>query len=233
MAEIDELEQNEALEFDDDVLPELPDDDLLGPAGQKRPWLYIGIGVVAVALVLVVVLKLTMGGRKNDTGLIEIPIEITEAPDVGVSEKDFVERADMIVSTEPPKPVGMPERVIENRRDVAFDPDRPTVRRPKPKPIAASAPPKRPAAASTAPKGAWYAQVGSYNTRASAESGQRRLQSAHGSLFSGRNFVILAAEVKGETKYRLRIAGFNSGGDANNFCKNIRANGVADCYATK
>jgi cell division septation protein DedD len=230
MAELDNLEQTEALEFEDDSLPELPDDNPFEETNSKRPWLYIGIGILAVTLVAVVVLKLTTGGHKEDTGLIEIPIDVTGQADA-ISDSDFVEQANRIVSSDPAKPTDMPERVVENRKDVTFDPDKPTVSRPKPKPINA---PAKKTAAQTAPKsGLWYAQVGAYNTRAAAETGQRQLRDAHGSLFSGHNFVILAAEVNGRTVHRLRVTGFQTSGDANNFCKNAHSDGVSGCYVTK
>ncbi len=141
---------------------------------------------------------------------------------------------------------GVPVRVIEDRRDVTFNPDKAEVAKPAPKPVqkqAAKPAVKQQAAprranqqtqrAQTAPRTySWYAQIGSYSTRALAESGQRQLQSGHSNLFAGHQFVILAAQLNnGTTAYRLRV-GFNTAADANNFCRNAKADGL-ECYVTK
>jgi cell division septation protein DedD len=227
--------QNEVLEFDDDALPELPDDNPFEEVKSKKPWLLVGVGIVAITLVVVVVLKLMTGGR-DEPGLIEIPIESAGIADI--PSTDFVDQANKLVAVDQDKPVGMPERVVENRRDVKFDPDKPSVRRPKPRPIGGR-PPRtetdaRPRAANVAPKpGTWSVQVGSYPSRSAAESGQRKLQSAHRDLFGGYNFAILAAVLPtGGTTYRLRVVGFRTGGDANSFCRNAQSDGV-QCYVTK
>lgn len=225
--------QNEVLEFDDDALPELPDDNPFEEAKPKKPWLLVGVGVVAVTLIVVVVLKLMTGGGEGP-GLIEIPIEPTNVADA--PNPDFVDQANKLVAVDNDKPVGMPERIVENRKDVKFDPDKPSVRRPKPRPIGGK--PSRPDAparvAQVAPKpGTWSVQVGSYPTRSAAEAGQRKLQSEHRDLFGGYNFAILAAILpNGGTTYRLRVIGFKTGGEANSLCRNAQSDGV-QCYVTK
>ena len=146
---------------------------------------------------------------------------------------------------------GVPVRVIEDRKDVVFKPDAPA---PQPQPVAQPAPQKKasaPAPQKKAPAqparraqqaqqraqntprtSAWYAQLGSYSTRALAESGQRQLRVSHQNLFSGHQFVILAAVLpNGSTTYRLRV-GFNTSADANNFCRNAKADGL-ECYVAK
>lgn len=143
---------------------------------------------------------------------------------------------------------GVPVRVIEDRKEVKFNPEK---AEPKPaqvqqKPASSKSSTKQQTArrttntvqksqqrAQTTPKAyAWYAQIGSYSTRALAEAGQRKLQGAHQSLFSGHQFVILAAVLpNGTTTYRLRV-GFNTAAEANNFCRNAKADGL-DCYVTK
>lgn len=160
----------------------------------------------------------------------------------------------------PPAPVahnddnvtpGMPVRVIEDRKDVVFKPDAasaepaPIVKPMEPKPAAkpAAKPAPKPAAkpapkpapkkqAVAAQNGSWYVQFGSYSTRAAAESAERTIRNGHASLFQGRQFVILAAQMAdGTTKYRLRIA-FATAADANGFCRNAKSDGV-DCYVAK
>ena len=130
-------------------------------------------------------------------------------------------------------------RVIEDRRDVTFNPERATV---TPKPIPAPAPRevKTPEKPKPAPKpatqkvanGGWYVQFGSYSTRAAAEAAEKKIRAGHQGLFAGKQFVILAAVLpNGSTTYRLRIA-FASSGDANGFCRNAKSDGL-DCYVAK
>ena len=83
----------------------------------------------------------------------------------------------------------------------------------------------------TATNGGVYVQFGSYGTRAAAQSAEQKLRASHSSLFSGKQFVILAAQVKGQTTYRLRVA-FQNANDANGFCRNAKSDGL-DCYVTK
>ncbi len=130
-------------------------------------------------------------------------------------------------------------RVIEDRKDVTFNPERATV---TPKPVPAPAPKevKTPAKPKPAPKpaaqkvanGGWYVQFGSYGTRAAAEAAEKKIRAGHQNLFVGKQFVILAAVLpNGTTTYRLRIA-FASSGDANGFCRNAKSDGL-DCYVAK
>ena len=79
--------------------------------------------------------------------------------------------------------------------------------------------------------GSIYVQFGSYGTRAAAQAAEQKLRASHSSLFSGKQFVILAANVKGQTTYRLRVA-FQNSNDANGFCRNAKSDGL-DCYVTK
>ncbi|MBQ6735992.1 MAG: SPOR domain-containing protein [Alphaproteobacteria bacterium] len=145
-----------------------------------------------------------------------------------------------------PAPVAQPQpqpnqnvRVIEDRKDVTFDPSRAAA---TPKPIPAPAPKtvKTPTKPKPAPKpaaqkvanGGWYVQFGSYSTRSAAEASEKKIRAAHPSLFSGKQFVILAAVLpSGQTTYRLRVAFANST-DANGFCRNAKSDGL-DCYVAK
>ena len=139
---------------------------------------------------------------------------------------------------------GTPTRVIEDRREVVFNPDKTTAVAPAPKPATQKPVAKKPAAKKPAPKpaqkpqtvaaanGSWYVQLGSYSTRALAESAGSKIRSAHSSLFAGHQFVVLAAVMKdGNTLYRLRVPFANSA-DANGFCRNAKSDGI-DCYVTK
>ena len=137
---------------------------------------------------------------------------------------------------------GVPVRVVADRRDVTFNPDKPAAQ-PAPKPVAKPAvqpapkaepkPAAKPAAKVVAtPRGAWYVQFGSYSSRALAENAERQIRNGHKSLFEGKQFVILAAQLpNGTTTYRLRVA-FTTSGDANGFCQNAKSDGL-DCYVAK
>lgn len=129
---------------------------------------------------------------------------------------------------------GVPTRVVEDRKAVTFNPDKPAAAKPKPAVKKTSAAPaKKPAPKKVASQnGSWYVQFGSYSTRALAESAQRQIRNAHSALFQGRQFVILAAQMpNGQTLYRLRIA-FATSADANGFCRNAKSDGL-DCYVAK
>jgi len=148
----------------------------------------------------------------------------------------------VVANAPAPTPIAAPTpsaRVIEDRRDVTFNPERASA---TPKPIPAPAPKvaKTPTKPKPAPKpavqkvanGGWYVQFGSYSTRAAAESAEKKIRSGHQSLFSGKQFVILAAVLpNGQTTYRLRVAFANSN-DANGFCRNAKSDGL-DCYVAK
>lgn len=126
---------------------------------------------------------------------------------------------------------GVPTRVVEDRKAVSFNPDKP-VAKPKTaakKPTPAPKPAPKKVAAQN---GGWYVQFGSYSTRALAEAAQRQMRNAHSALFQGKQFVILAAQMpNGQTLYRLRIA-FATSSDANGFCRNAKSDGL-DCYVAK
>jgi len=135
------------------------------------------------------------------------------------------------------KPVesnGAPVRVVADRKEVTFDPDKQPAAKPAIKPAAKAAPKAAPKAATkpvASSNGGIYVQFGSYGTRASAQSAEQKLRSSHGNLFSGKQFVILAAQVNGQTTYRLRVA-FQNVSEANGFCRNAKSDGL-DCYVTK
>lgn len=153
-----------------------------------------------------------------------------------------------VVTAPAPAPVVQPQqpvqqqpsvRVVEDRKDVQFDPSRATV---TPKPIPAPAPKqaKTPTKPKPAPKpaaqkvanGGWYVQFGSYSTRAAAEASGKKIRNEHPSLFNGKQFVVLAAVLpNGQTTYRLRVA-FATSNDANGFCRNAKSDGL-DCYVAK
>ncbi len=157
-----------------------------------------------------------------------------------------------------PQPVvqdnGVPVRVVSDRREVTFNPDQVSAPAPQPivvptpKPVAqpkptttpqtkpAAKPAAKPASkpvqkSSVAPAGKWFVQFGSYATHAAAESAGSKMRANHKSLFEGKQFVILAAQINGKTTYRLRVA-FATSGDANGFCQNAKSDGL-DCYVAK
>ncbi len=254
------------LDLDDNgSMDTLPDVTPFAAPRPKKPWLLLSVGLVIIVLATYIIIR-AIGDESSST--IEVDL------DAPVVETDAGQPADMNVmppvqpvqampqpaAPKPaPEPVatpaapqataGVPVRVIEERKEVKFDPaatQKPAV---TPKPVAAKpvAPVAKPAAATTAKPatktpaakpvakpvaGAWYVQFGSYSTRALAENAQRQMQNAHRSLFAGHQFVILAAQLKdGKTTYRLRVA-FKTASDANGFCRNAKSDGL-DCYVAK
>ena len=147
-----------------------------------------------------------------------------------------------VAQAQPVQPTaGVPVRVIEERKEVKFNPDaaakpavKPRAVKPAAKPVAkpAAKPKAQPKPQPQVAAGSWYVQFGSYSSRAMAESAQRQMQKAHQGLFAGKQFVILAAQLKdGKTTYRLRVA-FKTAAEANGFCRNAKSDGL-DCYVAK
>ena len=218
----------------------------------KKPWLLMGLGLAIIVLATWIIVAKIGGNSETSVNVdLENPVESVDTvpapvPDLNVPDKPVdVVPAPVVVRPEPPvvvkpepkpvemKPVeanGMPVRVVKDRKDVTFNPDKPA---PKKKPLAkpvkkAAAPASKPVASSN---GSIYVQFGSYSTRELAQKAEQKMRSAHNSLFNGKQFVILAAQVNGKTTYRLRIA-FQNAGDANGFCRNAKSDGL-DCYVTK
>lgn len=258
------------LSDDADSIDALPDAAPFATPRPKKPWLLMGVGVLIIILATYVIIRI-VGGDSASTMEVNLdapavvvegadpnaPLVVGPAPDIHPVPQQPVNvvPAPQPVPQQPaveptpvaPQPVvqnatpGVPVRVIDDRKDVTFNPNKVADKQPvksSPKKSvtkSASQPARRTQTqrAQTAPKAsAWYAQIGSYSTRALAESGQRKLQNSHKTLFSGHQPVILAAVLpNGTTAYRLRV-GFNAAADANNFCRNAKADGL-ECYVTK
>ncbi len=262
----DQEENLDLLDLEDnneaDVLPEATPFSAPRP---KRPWLLMGLGIAVIALATWIIIA-RVGGDSGTTVSVDLdaPVVVADVPPAPVDNLNVppkpVEGAPVpqqmpvqqpapvpqpVANPQPmPKPVdvkpvesdGKPIRVIEDRKEVVFNPDKPAV---APKPVAKPQQPKKITAPINKPKtsvatainGSVYVQFGSYSTRELAQAAESKIRSAHQNLFNGKQFVILAAEVKGKTTYRLRIA-FNSANDANGFCRNAKSDGL-DCYVTK
>lgn len=250
------------LDLDDNgAMDTLPDATPFVAPRPKKPWLLLSVGLVVIVLATYVIIRAI---SDESSSSIEVDLDAPVVVDAGQGADMNVMPPVQPVQAQPqpvqvkpqpvvqPQPVavtaGVPVRVIEERKEVKFNPaaESKPVAQPKPaakpavKPVAkaASKPAAKPAAkpvAKTVAKpvaGAWYVQFGSYSTRALAESAQRQIQNAHKSLFDGQQFVILAAQLKdGKTTYRLRIL-FKTAADANGFCRNAKSDGL-DCYVAK
>ena len=244
--DLDLLDLND--EEDVDSLPEATPFSVPRP---KRPWLLLGLGVAIIVLSTWIIIARVVSGSGSTVSVdldapvtAEVkkpaPVEDLKVPPKPVVPPKPIEKPKVAPAPTPaPKPEevkpvesdGNPIRVVQDRKDVTFNPDKPA---PKPaaKPQAqkpAPVPAKKPVA--TATNGSIYVQFGSYSTRALAQDAEKKIRAAHQGLFAGKQFVILAAQVNGKTTYRLRIA-FNSGADANGFCRNAKSDGL-DCYVTK
>lgn len=242
---------------DENGVDTLPDAAPFAAPRSKKPWLLMGIGVVVIILATYIIVR-TVGG--NSSSSIDVDLD---APSVVIDGADTIDVpapapvpadatpepvAAVVPAPAPvpaPKPVvaptqetaGVPVRVVEDRKAVTFNPDKPVAKQPVAKKPAAkktvqkAAPKKTVKQQVATTHGGWYVQFGSYSTRALAENAQRQIQRGHQNLFAGKQFVILAAQVNGGTIYRLRIA-FATAADANGFCRNAKSDGL-DCYVAK
>ena len=261
----DQDENLDLLDLDDngevDTLPEAAPFSVPRP---KRPWLLMALGVAVIVLATWIIIA-RVGGDSGtslsvdlDAPVVSVDVPVQPVADLNVPPKPVDAAPKPMPDAAPrpveapkpmvePKPVvapvpennGAPIRVIEDRKEVTFNPDAPVakpVEKPKAKPAPVVKPVKKitpPATkpVATATNGNIYVQFGSYSTRELANAAEHKIRASHQSLFSGKQFVILAAEVNGKTIYRLRIA-FNSNNDANGFCRNAKSDGL-DCYVTK
>ena len=249
------------LDLDDDTPVEtLPETTPFAAPRPRKPWLLMGLGVVVIILATYIIIR-TIGSDSSQSVEINLDApEVVVEPDSANAPNDTLKVPPKPVPVEPmpvkvepapakpvePKPVvennGVPVRVVADRRDVTFNPDKPVAEQPKPAAKTEAKPAAKPAAAKTttttkavqqtAPRGGWYVQFGSYSSRAAAESAERQMRSGHKSLFEGKQFVILAAQLpNGKTTYRLRVT-FATSKDANGFCQNAKSDGL-DCYVAK
>ena len=223
----------------------------------KKPWLLMGLGVAIIVLATWIIIA-RVGGDSASVVNIDLdtpaqnadsvpapvadlnvpakPVEVAPAPQP--EAKPEVKPQPAPAEAKPVEDNGTPVRVVSDRKEVTFNPDKgetkPAVK-PAIKPAAkvATKPVAKPAAkpVATASNGSIYVQFGSYATRDAAQSAEKKLRAAHNNLFAGKQFVILAAQVNGQTKYRLRVA-FQNANEANGFCRNAKSDGL-DCYVTK
>ena len=262
----DQEENLDLLDLEDtndaDALPEATPFSAPRP---RRPWLLMGLGIAVIALATWIIIARVGSDSGTSVSVdLDAPVVVADVPPMPADNLNVPPKpvdvqpmpqpvpvqqpAPMpqpVVNPQPmPKPVdvkpvesdGKPIRVIEDRKEVVFNPDKPA---PAPKPVAKPQQPKKITAPTKKPKatsasvstGAIYVQFGSYSTRELAQAAESKIRSAHQNLFNGKQFVILAADVKGKTTYRLRVA-FNSANDANGFCRNAKSDGL-DCYVTK
>lgn len=248
------------LDLDDNgSMDSLPDATPFASPRPKKPWLLLTVGLLIIVLATYIIIR-TIGGDQSSSVEIDLdaPAIVVDGQETVPVDMNVMPPAPSAVQVAPaapaavapvaqpkpqaqPKPVveetGSPVRVIEDRKEVTFNPAKVEAPKPVVKPVAKKAAPK-PAAkkttttASSAPAGSWYVQFGSYSTRAAAEAAQKKIRAQHQSLFEGKQFVILAAQLKdGSTTYRLRVA-FKTSSDANGFCRNAKSDGL-DCYVAK
>ena len=252
------------LEDESSQVDALPEATPFSAPRPKKPWLLMGLGVAIIVLATWIIIA-RIGGDSGTTVNIDLdtpiqkidnsprqvadlrvppkPVEVMPQPKP-VPEPKIVPVAEVkphVVPVEE-KPIesdGKPVRVVADRKEVMFNPDK-IERKPvakhdikqSAKPVVKPAPKKamvKPV--QTATNGSIYVQFGSYSTRDLAQKAEQKLRKSHANLFSGKQFVILAAQVKGQTTYRLRVA-FQNSNEANGFCRNAKSDGL-DCYVTK
>ena len=236
--------QEENLE-DDTEVDALPEATPFSAPRPKRPWLLMGIGVATIVLATWIIVT-HVGNDSGSSATVNLDAPIVDkldvpaapAPDLNapVKKAEIAPKSEKPVKPAEAKPVetdGNPIRVVEDRKEVTFNPDK-GESKPVAKPTTAkkiTAPAKKQTQTVATTNGNIYVQFGSYSTRALAQAAEQKLRNGHQSLFSGKQFVILAAEVNGKTTYRLRVP-FLTANEANGFCRNAKSDGL-DCYVTK
>ena len=240
--------QEESLDLldleDDTEVDALPEATPFSAPRPKRPWLLMGIGIATIVLATWIIVT-HVGNDSGSSATVNLDAPIVDkldvpaapAPDLNapVKKAEVAPKPDKPVKSVEVKPVetdGNPIRVVEDRKEVTFNPDKgesKPVAKPAAKKITAPAKKQTQAVATT--NGNIYVQFGSYSTRALAQAAEQKLRNGHQNLFSGKQFVILAAEVNGKTTYRLRVPFLNVN-DANGFCRNAKSDGL-DCYVAK
>lgn len=240
-------ESLDLLDLDDGAsMDALPDAVPFATTRPKKPWLLLTVGLVVIVLATYVIIRTVAGTSSSAIEVnLDAPAIVVDGaptPDMNVMPPAPKPQPKPEVKPQPkpqpvaqPKPVevaGAPVRVVEDRKEVKFNPSVKPAEKPAAKPAAKPQP--KPAAKPAVTKSVydWYVQLGSYSTRALAESAQRQMRNSHQALFDGQQFVILAAQLKnGTTTYRLRV-GFKTAAEANGFCRNAKSDGL-DCYVAK
>lgn len=248
------------LDLDDDngSMDTLPDAAPFVAPRPKKPWLLLSVGLAVIVLATYIIIR-TIGDESSSSIEVDLDAPVVTVDGAGeVVDMNVMPPAQpvQVAPVQQPKPepkpkaeakpevpvASIPVRVVEERKEVTFNPvAKPVAPKPAAKKQEAVA---KPAVKAAAPKPAakkpvvqksvadWYVQFGSYSSRALAESAQRKMVASHPSLFAGKQFVILAAQLKnGTTTYRLRVP-FNTSADANGFCRNAKSDGL-DCYVAK
>lgn len=253
------------LDLDNEGTDSLPEVAFTSPR-PKKPWLLLGVALVVIALAVYIIVR-TVSGPSSSSVEIDLdsepevvvdggdmPMPMPPQPDMNPQPLQVPDNAavapkpmPVVVAPAPVevKPVNEPEpnvRVVEDRRDVVFNPnkveEKPAAKPVMAKPVAKTTTPAKPVSKPAGKKQAvtsantWYVQFGSYATRDAANAAGKKMRAAHSSLFAGKQFVVLASVLKdGRTTYRLRVA-FNNSSDANGFCRNAKSDGL-DCYVAK
>lgn len=244
-------EELDLLDLETNTVDALPEATPFTTSRPKKPWLLMGLGLAIIVLATWIIVAKIGGDSSTSVSVdLDTPVENVDnvpAPvaDLQVPPKPVDVAPQPIVaplaqpSVEPkpePKPVvvkpvendGTPVRVVSDRKEVTFNPDKPVKKAKTTKPVKKAAPVSKPVATSN---GSIYVQFGSYSSRELAQKAEQKMRSSHSNLFNGKQFVILAAQVNGKTTYRLRIA-FQNSNEANGFCRNAKSDGL-DCYVTK
>ena len=233
---------------DDSEVDSLPEATPFSAPRPKRPWLLMGLGLAIVVLATWIVIERVGGDSSSSVSVdLDAPVEKVEVPAAPVADLNVPDKpakvdvqpktADKIETQKPTETKtvesdGTPVRVVADRKEVTFNPDKVTAEKPvAQKKITAPTTAKKATTHVSTSTGNIYVQFGSYSTRELAKAAEQKIRNGHPSLFSGKQFVILAAEVKGQTIYRLRVP-FHNASEANGFCRNAKSDGL-DCYVAK
>ena len=124
---------------DDNEVDVLPEATPFSAPRPKRPWLLLGLGVAIVILATWIVIMRVGGDSSNSVKVdLDAPVEKVEVPsapvaDLKVPEKTGTRQNAENVQQKPAeivKPVesdGNPVRVVEDRKEITFNPDKSTL----------------------------------------------------------------------------------------------------------
>ena len=252
------MEKEENLDLldleDTNEVDALPEATPFSTSRPKKPWLLMGLGIAIIVLATWIIVA-KIGGDSGTSVSVDLDTPVETVDNAVAPNADLNVPAKPVEVAPQPQPVvaplaqpgpdakpvaekpvsenGNPVRVIEDRKEVTFNPDKADTQKPVAKPAVkkttTAAPVKKQTA--TASNGNIYVQFGSYSTRSAAQTAEQKMRASHSNLFNGKQFVILAAQVNGKTTYRLRVA-FHTANEANSFCRNAKSDGL-DCYVTK
>lgn len=161
----------------------------------------------------------------NNTPAIDpVDAQSMKQPAPAIAPESKPETAPVVAKAEPS--AGAPEMVNTKTVTPAAAP-KVVEAKPEPKPVATPAPAPKPAPVPAA-TGAYKIQLGAFKSDAEARQQWSKISAKHGDIIKG-SPIIVKADVKGVTYYRLRASGYASADAAKAACAKLSSRGQA-CF---